>query len=147
VGSTFFAETLKTVQSSERTPKSKLRGCCLYGDLLYHVAISYQSNGAIFKTYQLNKSSGQFETMQERKIESTTKCFDLLNQTIKVYVYDRYCIFDWFHYTSEKFIRHVEVRCINTVELIHERNFEYSTNIDKEYKGAIRTFIITGSHR
>ena len=54
-----------------------------------------------------------------------------------MYVDDRYCIFDWDYNRSRKHIRHIEIRCINTKELIHERDFEAPCLIRGEYKGGI----------
>ena len=90
------------------------------------------------KTHQLNKSSRHFETIRERKFEFTSN----VGTSFNMYVDDRYCILDLTsidpdYNRSIKHIRHIEVRCINTMELIHDRHFESSLYIRREYKGGI----------
>ena len=114
----------------------------LYGDLLYDIVMFKERNLAIVKTHQLKKSSGFFETIQERKIEFQLHKSRLCDKChLNQYVDDRYCIVDWEYFLSGYLftgLRHIEVRCINTLELIHDRDFGTAARgKEKGYKGGI----------
>ena len=106
--------------------------------------MSRNRNLAIVKTHQFKKSSGLFETIQERKIKFHLRVRDVEDR-FNVYVDDRYCIFDWdymlFQWNgfgrSGFWTRHIQVRCINTLELIHDRDFGTARGKEKGYKGGI----------
>ena len=136
------AETLTKIQLIDRAPTSEEidvspnRYYYLYGDLIYDISIFKARNLAIIKTHQFNKTSRHFETIQERKIECISNKFDQFS-TFNMYVDDRYCILDWEYESPWIPIRHIEVRSINTMELIHERDFEAAWLTRREYKDGI----------
>lgn len=110
------AETLQEIQLIDPTPTSGTREeidqelsnseydiyCCLSEDLLHDIVIFKNRNLAIIRTHQFNKSSGHFETIQEREIEFTLwpHRFNEFKK-FRMYVDDRYCIFDWEYFTSK----------------------------------------------
>ena len=155
------AETLDTIQIICETPNTLIAessyylsqedieegitasmvDCCFYlsGDLLYHIVVFekqpvWADYFAIINTHQWNKSSGHFETIRKRKFE-----FSSWNENVeklKVYVDDRYCIFEWVQYGND-LQRHFEVRCINTMELKNARKFQDDSYIKTEYNDGI----------
>lgn len=52
----------------------------------------------------------------------------------RMYVDERYLILDYFGVEGAKWIRNLQVRCINTMNLVHSQHFRYSFSIDREYK-------------
>ena len=158
------AETLETIQKIDETPTIPVAEgsydltqediddeigflmddhCCyLFGDLLYHTFVfekefSWGDYIAIVKIYEWNKSSGHFEAIQQREFQFSSRDVDKPNP--KVYVDDRYFIFEREELSGDKLLRQIQVRCINTMELIRVREFQYPDNyhIEKEYNDGI----------
>ena len=103
-------------------------------ELLYYVALV--SGDGVFpivavNTYRVNPSTGHFKIFQRRGFVyySYYSHFDP-----KVYVDSRYFILDCDDSNRHRLSRCIQVRRIETLELVHDQSFLSSKNIKKEYQ-------------
>ena len=109
-------------------------------DLLYHAVIHAKDTDentflVTITSYRFLTSVGRFETLLEQKFEfqSVSGFFS----DPKMYVDDRYVIFEWITEKRFQCHRQIQVRCRKTMELVHERKFRENLYIKREYKDGL----------